>query len=320
MPIEPDKAIPTANRLPVAAESSEEAGRTAINRDGDTTAEFLSRKSQESVVTYSAESEVRRPVQLIKNIFADFMAGRELAWRLFVRNLRGLYRQTLLGLFWAFLPPIANTAMWIFLKSAGVFETGDTQVNATVYILTGMILWQAFIEAFQMPLTWSIKIGNMLSKLNFPRESLLLVGIAEVLFDLAIRLTLLIPAFLIFGVPIHGFAVAGAAGNPGIGPVRHLLGPVDHACRLAVPGCRSPDFDGDSILDDPDTDYLCPAKNFSGHAVELGEPGQPVVAGGPRLDPAGYDRSLDDRIDICLRCGSHFVSGPGRLPGLDPVF
>ena len=43
----------------------------------------------------------------------------------------------------------------------------------------------------------------MLSKLNFPRESLLLVGLGEVIFNLAIRLLLLIPAFLIFGVPIH---------------------------------------------------------------------------------------------------------------------
>ena len=153
------------------------------------------------VVTYSAESEVRRPLVLLGNIVSDFYSGRELAWRLFVRNLRGLYRQTLLGLFWAFLPPIANTAIWIFLKSAGVFETGDTVVHATVYILTGMILWQAFIDSFQMPLNAIKKNSNMLSKLNFPRESLLLVGLGEVLFDLAIRLLLLIPAFLYFGIP-----------------------------------------------------------------------------------------------------------------------
>ena len=204
MPIESDNANQTASRFPAAAEPPVADSQTAISRDGGTTVDFTTAETKESVVTYSAESEVRRPLQLIQNIFADFLAGRELAWRLFVRNLRGLYRQTLLGLFWAFLPPIANTAMWIFLKNAGVFATGDTQVNATVYILTGMILWQAFIEAFQMPLNMINKNGNMLSKLNFPRESLLLVGTAEVLFDLAIRLTLLIPAFLIFGVPIHG--------------------------------------------------------------------------------------------------------------------
>ncbi len=154
----------------------------------------------ESVAVYSAESEVRHPVRLIANMFADFMAGRELAWRLFLRNIRGLYRQTFLGLFWAFLPPIANTAMWVLLQKAGVFDMGATTVNKTVYILTGMILWQAFIDAFQMPLNAINKNRNMISKLNFPRESLLLVGIGEVFFDLAIRLLLLIPAFLWFGL------------------------------------------------------------------------------------------------------------------------
>ena len=154
----------------------------------------------ESVAIYSAESEVRHPLRLIANMFADFMAGRELAWRLFLRNIRGLYRQTFLGLFWAFLPPIANTAMWVVLQKAGVFDMGEITVNKTVYILTGMILWQAFIDAFQMPLNAINKNRNMISKLNFPRESLLLVGFGEVCFDLTIRLLLLIPAFLLFGV------------------------------------------------------------------------------------------------------------------------
>ena len=128
----------------------------------------------------------------------DFSAGRELAWRLFVRNLRGLYRQTILGLFWAFLPPIVNTAFWVFLREADVFDTGKMPINSTIFILTSMIFWQAFIEAFQMPIDVINKNKNMVSKLNFPRESLLMVGFGEVLFNFMIRTLLLIPAFLWF--------------------------------------------------------------------------------------------------------------------------
>ncbi len=155
----------------------------------------------DAVTVYDSASEIRQPVQLFKNIFADVLAGRELAWRLFLRNLRGLYRQTALGLFWAFLPPIANTAVWVFLKEQGVFELGtDMAVNGTLYILTGMILWQAFIDAFQMPMKALNQNRAMISKLRFPRESLLMVGLGEVLFDCAIRSLLLIPAFLWFQV------------------------------------------------------------------------------------------------------------------------
>jgi len=175
----------------------------APSAEDDSTAEFLPIEKSNVVTVYSAQSEIRQPIRLIRDIFSDMWLGRELSWRLFLRNIRGLYRQTLLGLFWAFLPPIANTAVWIFLKETCDLDTGETVVNSAVYILTGMILWQAFADAFQMPLNMLTKSKNMISKLNFPRESLLLVGLGEVIFDLLIRLLLLIPAFLIFEVDFH---------------------------------------------------------------------------------------------------------------------
>ena len=155
------------------------------------------------ITIYDAQSEVRQPLKLLNNIAVDFYRGRELAWRLFLRNLQGMYRQTLLGLFWAFIPPLANTAIWIFLRQAGVLEIGDTQVDGAVFILTGMILWQGFVDAFKMPIELMNKNRNMISKLNFPRESLLLVGLGEIIFDMAIRLLLLIPAFWYFEVPVY---------------------------------------------------------------------------------------------------------------------
>lgn len=198
------------------------------------------------VTVYSAQSSIRNPVQLVQNIFSDFWQGRELAWRLFLRNIRGLYRQTLLGLFWAFLPPIANTAIWIFLRQANVFSMGDTQVDGTVYILTGMILWQAFIDAFQMPLAMLNKNRNLISKLNFPRESLILVGFGEVLFDLLIRLLLLVPAFLIFQVPLHtsilyapiailGLVLIGAALGLLLMPIGSLYQDVGRFISMVLP-------------------------------------------------------------------------------------
>ncbi|MGI9496171.1 MAG: ABC transporter permease [Mariniblastus sp.] len=226
--------------LAVARRSPGESGD--VNSD---VAEAIGHSSGD-VTVYSAQSSIRNPVQLIQNIFSDFWRGRELAWRLFLRNIRGLYRQTLLGLFWAFLPPIANTAIWIFLRQANVFSMGDTQVDGTVYILTGMILWQAFIDAFQMPLAMLNKNRNLISKLNFPRESLILVGFGEVLFDLLIRLLLLIPAFLIFQVPLHasilyapiailGLVLIGAALGLLLMPIGSLYQDVGRFISMVLP-------------------------------------------------------------------------------------
>ena len=156
--------------------------------------------SESEVLThYSSQSEILQPGRLAADIVRNIADGRELAWRLFVRNIRGLYRQTLLGLFWAILPPIANTAFWLVLKNVNVVNW-ELPVHPVVFLMTSMILWQAFIDAFQMPLNMLAKNRNMISKLNFPRESLLMVGMGEVLFDLTIRMFLLAPLFVIYGV------------------------------------------------------------------------------------------------------------------------
>ena len=200
----------------------------------------------ERIVVYSSRSDIRSPSRLFGGMYRDFMEGREIAWRLFVRNLHGMYRQTLLGLFWAFLPPIANTAMWVFLKNVGAFDMGETAVNGTVFILTGMIFWQAFVEAFNMPLQKIKANQNMLSRLRFPRESLLLVGIGEVLFNLGIRLLLLIPAFIYFQVPLHieilyapiavlGLVALGAGMGLVVMPIGTLYQDVSRFITMLIP-------------------------------------------------------------------------------------
>ncbi|MEL7499104.1 MAG: ABC transporter permease [Planctomycetota bacterium] len=191
---------------PAVGRDDELETRSIVSEDGEPhglSQDMLADPSNAPLTHYSSRSEIRNPVRLLGDLVGDVSKGRELAWRLFVRNLRGLYRQTFLGLFWAFLPPIANTAFWVFLRQAKVFSTTELQVHHTVYILTSMIFWQAFIDAFQMPLNMLNKNRNMISKLNFPRESLLMVGLGEVVFDLLIRLLLLIPAFWFYGVTLH---------------------------------------------------------------------------------------------------------------------
>lgn len=148
---------------------------------------------------YNAEPEIARPVRLLASVFRSAWEGRELAWRLFLRNLRGMYRQTFLGLFWIFLPPIANTAIWVFLRAQRLLEFElPAGVHPTLYILTGMILWQGFVEAFQMPLNALNSNKSMISKLNFPREALLAEGLGAVIFQMLVRLMLLIPALFYY--------------------------------------------------------------------------------------------------------------------------
>jgi lipopolysaccharide transport system permease protein len=64
--------------------------------------------------------------------------------------------------------------------------------------MIGLLLWQAFVDAVQSPLKTVTAAKSMLTRINFPREAVLLAGLGEVLFNFLVRLVLLIAVFLWF--------------------------------------------------------------------------------------------------------------------------
>jgi lipopolysaccharide transport system permease protein len=149
---------------------------------------------------YTPASQLVDPSRLLRGMLRDVMSSRELAWRLLVRNISSRYRHTLFGYVWAFLPPIMSTGVFVFLQKAGYFTVGQTQVPYAVFVLAGLILWQAFADAVHAPLRLVQQSHSILTKVNFPRESLILAGVGEVLFASLIRLVLLALALLWFGI------------------------------------------------------------------------------------------------------------------------
>jgi lipopolysaccharide transport system permease protein len=83
-----------------------------------------------------------------------------------------------------------------------VINISATPVAYPAYVLCGIMLWQLFFQALQCPMTSMVKARNMLAKLNFPREAVVLAGIGEVLFNFCVQLLVLIPVFVLFKVPV----------------------------------------------------------------------------------------------------------------------
>jgi lipopolysaccharide transport system permease protein len=151
---------------------------------------------------YTPESPLRHPRQMFAAMLCDLLASRGLAWRLFVRDLSALYRQSLLGYVWAFLPPIATALTFTFLSSQSILKIAELPIPYLAFVLIGTVLWQTFFDALNTPLKVVISARPMLTKINFPREALILAGLADVLFNCLIRLSLLIPIFLWYHLPL----------------------------------------------------------------------------------------------------------------------
>ena len=133
-------------------------------------------------------------------MFADLAASRELSWRLAVRDICAHYRQAFLGILLAFILPLANTLTWIFLNSTGIVAVRETALPYTVYVFTGTMLWAILMDAMNAPLQQINAARGMLSKLNFPREALIVSGIYKVIFNATIKIILLLGTLFIMGI------------------------------------------------------------------------------------------------------------------------
>jgi len=138
---------------------------------------------------------------MLAGMFHDVWSGRELSWQLAVRDIKAQYRQTALGLLWAFILPLAHTLTWIFLSGSGIVTISDTLLPYPVYVFTGTMLWAIFMDAVNAPLQQTIAAKPMLAKINFPREALVISGIYQTLFNGGIKIILLFAALTCLGIP-----------------------------------------------------------------------------------------------------------------------
>lgn len=162
--------------------------------------EFKNRRSSKFV--HTPESHLKHPIRLLKIMTRDLFASRELAWQLMVRDISAQYRQSFLGIFWAFVPPIVTAAGLTFARNTNIVNLGNTDLPYPAYVMFSTALWQTFTEALNSPLQEVNAAKGMLAKINFPREALILAGLGKVFFNFGIKLILIVALFIWFQMPI----------------------------------------------------------------------------------------------------------------------
>jgi lipopolysaccharide transport system permease protein len=153
-------------------------------------------------VVYTPGSGLRSPLVMARQMWKDLLDSRELAWRLTIRDISAQYRQSLLGILWAFFPPIATALIFIVLNNRKIINIGDTVIPYPAFVMFGTVLWQVFVESLNSPLKVVTRSKQMLCKINFPREALILSAFEQTLFSLAIKLLILIAVFILFQIPV----------------------------------------------------------------------------------------------------------------------
>ncbi|HEX6100128.1 MAG TPA: ABC transporter permease [Thermoanaerobaculia bacterium] len=151
-----------------------------------------------SETVHTAASELQHPGRFLREAAGDLRRSVAPAWQLFRRNMQVRYRRAGLGYLWLLLPTVGTTLVWVYVQSRRIIDVAPTDVPYPVYVLTGTILWQVFVDALNAPLQQLTASRQLITRSRVPHEALILAATFEVLLNCAVRLVILVPVLFFF--------------------------------------------------------------------------------------------------------------------------
>ena len=140
---------------------------------------------------------------MLGQTLTDFFGSHFLALQLTRRDVSAQYRQSYFGILWLFINPLASAAIWVFLNSSGTITITDTGIPYPVYAFSGTLIWSILLESINAPMASTNAARGIISKINFPKEALVLSGIYKLLFNSSFKVLLLVVFIFAFGVGFH---------------------------------------------------------------------------------------------------------------------
>jgi lipopolysaccharide transport system permease protein len=132
-----------------------------------------------------------------------------LSWRLFHRTVGARYRRSFVGYFWMLAPPVLVGGIASLAARAGALNAGATGLPHFLFAIIGVVIWMTFAEAFEAPYHSIEEARPYLTRVNFPREAVVLARLYENIVAASVRLALILALLTLFG--LLSFASAGAA-------------------------------------------------------------------------------------------------------------
>ena len=128
------------------------------------------------------------------NIFKKIYNYRELLKTNVKKEIRGRYKNSILGIMWSFLNPLLQLAVYSIIFGA-LLAGGDKTYH--IYICVALIPWTYFTTAITQSAFTVIGNADIIKKVYFPREILPISVVTSGAVNFAIS-TIIILAFVIF--------------------------------------------------------------------------------------------------------------------------
>ena len=155
----------------------------------------------EIITTYEPDNSLKKGyLSIFSEIYDEFKKNKWLTYQLFKRDFFALYKQSFIGVLWAFIIPLVSVGTFILLNRSGIFSIGDINVPYPIYAILGMAFWQLFSTGLITSSNSLVKAGSMIAKINFSKKSLVIASAGQSIVSFLIQLTLVIILFLYYKI------------------------------------------------------------------------------------------------------------------------
>jgi len=171
----------------------------------------------------------------------ELWSYRDLLWILVERDIKVLYKQTALGIFWVALQPLI-AAVILAVVFGRVAKFPSDGFPYLLFAFCGLTAWNYFSQAAQRSSNSLVRNAQLVSKVYFPRMLIPLSHTIASLVDFVVMLVVLIVLMLVYRVPptIHilavpGFLLLGATAATGVALWFSALSVKYRDCNYALP-------------------------------------------------------------------------------------
>jgi len=152
---------------------------------------------------YTYDTFRRYGLAVWPHMFQELYTSRDLIWILAWRNITARYRQSILSFLWIIVPPVFAASLFSYLISYRIVSVGDTSLPYLSYALLNTSIWLLFSNALMSATRSLVDAGTLVTRVNFPKATLVIASIADALLEFCIRLFIVGIVFYVQEVNIN---------------------------------------------------------------------------------------------------------------------
>ena len=128
----------------------------------------------------------------------EILSRRYLLYQLASREIKARYKQSYLGIGWAVVQPLAMMVVFLFIFTKIVRV--EVEGSYALFVYSGLLIWGLFSRSLTLLTDSMVSNANLIRKVYFPREVILLAGLVGRLVDFGIAFIVYIGLMVIFRV------------------------------------------------------------------------------------------------------------------------